>query len=231
MASNWLDLLGTSSADGLMRFLSSPSSTDNFLSWLSSPSAPRPRGISPAKTVAKGPSQQYAAPRGTQPSTPIPAYTGTSGTGVDNSSRAAFITSMMPYAKAAEAQTGIPAAVMIAINLNEQGWQLGAPGNNYFGIKADPGWQGATTGQVGTWEDYGQGRVNTTSSFRAYDNPADSYTDFGNFLNQNPRYGNALEVLRDHQNWQWFVQELHKAGYATDPNWSNKIIDIAQGLM
>lgn len=146
---------------------------------------------------------------------------------IDRSSRDAFIRSMLPYARKAAAKDGIPAEYLIAIPLNEQGWEYEAPGNNYFGIKADPGWTGPTTGPVATWEDYGEGRVDTMGTFRAYPSPAESFEDFGNFLRENSRYAHALDVLRDTRNGAAFIREVHAAGYATDPEWSMKIISRA----
>lgn len=149
---------------------------------------------------------------------------------IDHSSREAFIASMMPFALLAEARTGIPAEIMLAINLNEQGWQHPAPGNNYFGIKAGPGWTGPTTGPVATWEDYGDGRVNTAGVFRAYPSPAESYEDFANFLRENSRYAGALKVLEETGDGEAFIRAVHAAGYATDPMWADKIISIARLL-
>lgn len=150
---------------------------------------------------------------------PMPAGPGDDG--LDRSSREAFVASILPMAREAERRTGIPAALMVAINLNEQGWQKPAPGNNYFGIK------GRGTGPVATWEDYGNGPVQTTAEFRSYASPVDSYADFGDFLAQNPRYAKALEVLKAGDP-VGFIKAVHAAGYATDPAWSDKILSIAK---
>ena len=157
-------------------------------------------------------------------------YSGPSGGPVAHSSREAFIASMLPYAKQAEAETGIPAEVMMAINLNEQGWQYDAPGQNYFGIKGSNPRTGANTGPVNTWEDYGNGRQNIQDTFRAYDSPAESYADFGQFLKDNSRYQPALQRFQQTGDAQQLVRDIHAAGYATDPDWSSKIISIANGI-
>lgn len=149
---------------------------------------------------------------------------------IDRSSRDAFIRSMRPYALEAERRTGIPADIMIAINLNEQGWQHEPPGNAYFGIKGSNPRTGKNTGPVATWEDYGQGRVNIQDTFRAYDSPAESYEDFGNFLRDNSRYANALRVLKETGDGAAFLREVHRAGYATDPLWSDKVLRIANDV-
>ena len=146
---------------------------------------------------------------------------------LDHSSQTAFIQSVLPYALQAQAQTGIPADMMVAINLNEQGWQYSAPGNNYFGIKVGIGWTGATTGAVGTWEDYGNGPVQITDTFRAYNSPADSYVDFINFLNSNSRYAPAMAAFAQTGDAVAWIHGIKDAGYATDPAWPDKIIALA----
>lgn len=164
------------------------------------------------------------------------AYTGDAPSGemrygaIDHSSRDAFVRSMAPYAVEAEKATGIPAAIMLAINLNEQGWQHPAPGNNYFGIKGSNPRTGANTGPVSTWENYGNGRVNIQDTFRAYGSPAESYADFAQFLKDNPRYQGALQILQRTGDPAAFIKAVHQAGYATDPAWSDKILSIAQGV-
>ncbi len=185
------------------------------------PEPERPRPAAPAATPAPPRAEAHPTPRPEAAAAPGP---------IDHSSRDAFVRSMLPYAKQAEASTGIPAEIMIAINLNEQGWQTPAPGNNLFGIKGVNPRTGASTGPVATWEDYGNGRVNIKDTFRAYSSPAESYEDFGNFLRDNPRYHKALEVLRRTGDGAAFIKEVHRAGYATDPQWSNKILNIARTI-
>ncbi|MCC6191372.1 MAG: glucosaminidase domain-containing protein [Anaerolineales bacterium] len=177
---------------------------------LGPPSAPTPAPM-PASVPAAAPSSVAPGP-------------------VDRSSREAFIRSIRPYAEEAQRRTGIPADIMIAINLNEQGWQHEAPGGNLFGIKGSNPRTGANTGPVATWEDYGQGRVNIQDTFRAYDSPAESYEDFGNFLWDNARYANALKVLKETGDGAAFLREVHRAGYATDPLWSDKVLRIANDV-
>ena len=61
------------------------------------------------------------------------------------------------------------------------------------------------------------------ASFRAYDSYADSFNDYVGFLRTNSRYSSALQHQGDDE---LFIEDLHKAGYATDPNYANKIINI-----
>ena len=149
---------------------------------------------------------------------------------IDRSSPTAFLGSFRPAAEAALRAKGLPtslAPILAAIPMNEQGYQKPAPGHNYFGIKGSNPRTGANTGPVGTWEDYGGGRTNIQDTFRAYNSPAESVEDFIQFLEDNPRYGGAVKIARETGDPEQFIRAVHRAGYATDPIWSDKILKIA----
>ena len=57
--------------------------------------------------------------------------------------------------------------------------------------------------------------------FRVYDSIKDSVNDYINFLSSNDRYQDALDKS---SNVEQFLHGLQKAGYATDPQYANKII-------
>jgi hypothetical protein len=143
---------------------------------------------------------------------------------VDASSPAAFVRSVRPYAERVERETGVPAAIMIAMAVNETGYGKFAAGNNFFGIKADRGWRGSTTGDVRTWEVVDGQRVDITDVFRAYPDPADSFRDFAAFLRENSRYRECWECTGDPRR---FIEAIWAAGYATDPDYPAKIMAIA----
>lgn len=143
---------------------------------------------------------------------------------IDKTSPDAFLRTAAPYAQAVEAETGIPAHIMLGIAANETGYGRAVAGNNFFGIKGSNPRTGANTGQVGTWEVVNGQRVNTQDTFRAYDDPADSFRDFAEFLASNARYKDALTKTQDPEA---FIRAVHQAGYATDPNWSNQVLSIA----
>ena len=69
--------------------------------------------------------------------------------------------------------------------------------------------------------------VNIQDNFRAYTDPADSFRDFATFLQENPRYAEALKHTDDPAR---LIREVHKAGYATDPAWADKILKIANSI-
>jgi len=148
---------------------------------------------------------------------------------MDFSSPDRFISSLYPYAKEVEQQTGIDARLMLAQSALETGWgqhQItqpdGSPSHNLFGIKAQSGWQGAQA-EITTTE-YRQGvALKERASFRAYDSYKDSFQDYADFLKSNGRYENALEHSNDPKS---FALALQNSGYATDPNYANKISRI-----
>lgn len=141
----------------------------------------------------------------------------------------AFVNAILPHAQAAAKKLGIPAKVLVAQSALETGWGKHLPVNasgqasfNFFGIKADPSWQGAKQ-SVNTLEFEGGAMVQRKAAFRAYDSVGASFNDFVQFLQENPRYSQALA---DKNNPEKFARALQKAGYATDPQYADKLIAI-----
>lgn len=140
----------------------------------------------------------------------------------------AFVSHMKPYAQQAARALGTDPALLIAQAALETGWgkkvisnTLGSS-NNLFNIKADPRWQGQKVATK-TLEFHDGIAVQEQAAFRSYDSYQHSFDDFVNFLQHNPRYSKALT----HSNQpQQFIREIHQAGYATDPNYSNKVLAV-----
>ncbi len=88
--------------------------------------------------------------------------------------------------------------------------------------KSDRSWQGDKASKV-TLE-FEQGvPVKKQASFRSYQSIKDSVNDFVDFLNENPRYQEALNNTAEPAA---FLDSLQKAGYATDPNYADKIKQV-----
>jgi len=145
---------------------------------------------------------------------------------LDFTSPEKFIESLYPYAKSVERETGIDARLMLAQSALETGWgqhQInkgdGTPSFNLFGIKAQQGWDGDAA-EILTTEYRGGLAMKERASFRAYDSYSDSFKDYANFLKSNDRYQNALEHT---DNPKEFAYALQDSGYATDPDYANKI--------
>ncbi|MDH5392558.1 MAG: flagellar assembly peptidoglycan hydrolase FlgJ [Gammaproteobacteria bacterium] len=142
-----------------------------------------------------------------------------------------FIRDSWPHAQRAGEALGVDPRVILAQSALETGWgkkvHFNAEGENsycLFGIKAGNNWQGKSV-SFNTLE-FRSGSMNReTASFRAYDSLSESYQDYVKFLNHNPRYQNVLNADSSKE----YALELQKAGYATDPNYSNKIERIRQG--
>ena len=139
-----------------------------------------------------------------------------------------FVNHMKPYAQQAARALGTDPSLLIAQAALETGWgkkvisnALGSS-NNLFNIKADPRWQGQKVATK-TLEFHDGIAVQEQAAFRSYDSYQQSFDDFVNFLQHNPRYSKALT----HSNQpQQFIREIHQAGYATDPNYSNKVLAV-----
>lgn len=137
-----------------------------------------------------------------------------------------FIARHDEAAREVQAQTGIPAAFMLAQAALETGWGRkdirmadGAPSHNLFGIKATPGWTGPVA-EVTTTEYVNGKAVKGKARFRAYANSQEAFADYARLMKNSPRYE---RVLAQADTAQGFAQGLQKAGYATDPQYAEKL--------
>jgi len=64
------------------------------------------------------------------------------------------------------------------------------------------------------------------AKFRVYQDVQESLQDYVDFIRQQPRYQEALSVSHDTAN---YFQQLQAAGYATDPNYAQKILQVMNG--
>jgi flagellar protein FlgJ len=138
-----------------------------------------------------------------------------------------FLAWLKPHALRLQQEFGIPAAVIAAQAALETGWGKSAVGNNLFGIK----WTGeGPSVDAKTTEYIGGEKKTVVAKFRAYASPYESLRDHSEFLLENPRYGQALAVADDPEQ---FAEELQRAGYATDPKYAAKLKSImrSHGLL
>jgi peptidoglycan hydrolase FlgJ len=140
-----------------------------------------------------------------------------------------FIRQLRPYAEQAAKELGVEPRVLLAQAALETGWgrsliknSNGSNSFNLFNIKADKSWQGKQA-QVSTLE-FEQGIAKKVNAgFRSYASFQESFQDYVGFIKTNPRYGDALKQAG---NGERYLHELQRAGYATDPNYANKIMGI-----
>ena len=113
----------------------------------------------------------------------------------------------------------IPASITLAQGILESGAgrsELATKGNNHFGIKCHD-WTGAKVYH----NDDRHGEC-----FRAYTSAFESYEDHSRFLAGGQRYSRLFRLKQtDYRGW---ANGLKAAGYATDPKYPQRLIDIIQ---
>lgn len=143
-----------------------------------------------------------------------------------NTPQEQFISSIADAAVESADRTGVPASVTIAQAILESYWgssRLAREANNYFGIKAQT--RGGSAGSIwfDVWEVIGGRNVVQSQAFRAYNTIAESFVDHGLFFVENPRYAGAIAARDDPRS---FARAINRAGYATDPSYSSKLIGL-----
>jgi len=207
----------------------------DLLSQQLNKSAPTGEKPAPVPNVPAG--RQLAPKPGDQTTTakPVaaPGLQTTLQEPVFNSARE-FVDYMRPLAERAASQLGTDPDVLIAQAALETGWGKrlirSADGNNsynLFGIKSDNRWSGPAT-QVASME-YSNGQVGRrVSAFRVYDSYQQSFDDYVDFVKNNPQYRAAAENNGDART---YIEGLRKAGYATDPHYAEKVLDIVDRIV
>ena len=121
-------------------------------------------------------------------------------------------------------RTGIPASIKLAQGILESKAgtsPLARRSNNHFGIKCGAQWRGET---YYSWDDEPQ-----KSCFRVYARVEDGYMAHSNFLRSPEkfeRYGFLFELHPF--NYRAWAHGLKAAGYATDPNYAHRLIEIIE---
>jgi len=139
-----------------------------------------------------------------------------------------FVAELLPHARKIAQETGIPERLMIAQAALETGWgkhqirdRNHAPSFNLFGIKAGSSWLGRVV-EVMTTE-YIDGRPQKLrEKFRAYASYEEAFRDYANLLQNHSRYAPVVKS-RSATAFAWGLQQ---AGYATDPHYARKLINI-----
>jgi len=114
----------------------------------------------------------------------------------------------------------IPASITLAQGMLESGngnSTLASKSNNHFGVKCHQGWSG---GKV-YHDDDKKGEC-----FRKYKYVHTSYKDHSLFLTQRSRYDFLFDYTEnDYRSW---ARGLKQAGYATDPKYPQKLIELIE---
>lgn len=113
----------------------------------------------------------------------------------------------------------IPASIILAQGILESGFgnsTLAKRANNHFGIKCHD-WKGRKFYQDDDEKD---------ECFRKYADASQSFQDHSEFLTSRSRYASLFELkITDYKGW---AKGLKKAGYATNPKYANRLIDIIE---
>lgn len=114
----------------------------------------------------------------------------------------------------------IPASITLAQGMLESGngnSTLASKSNNHFGVKCHQGWSGAKVYH----DDDKKGEC-----FRKYKYVHTSYKDHSLFLTQRSRYDFLFDYREnDYRKW---AKGLKQAGYATDPKYPQKLIELIE---
>lgn len=139
-----------------------------------------------------------------------------------------FVENIYPHALKAAEKLAVDPETLIAQAALETGWGKyvldsadGESSNNVFNIKTNQDWQGSSV-SVSALE-YKDGlAVKENSRFKKYESIQDSFDDYAKLISQNPRYQEAASES-DPKN---YLRGLQSAGYATDPDYAEKIMTL-----
>ena len=187
---------------------------------------------------------QVPAPPATAPRIPsissVPAPTADAAADADAGAGAAapvsapanpgeFVSEVFPAIQRAAQALGVSPFAMLAQAALETNWGKriprsadGTPSRNLFGIKADDKWNGARVA-ADTVEFSGGIASLRRTAFRAYGSVEESVHDFARLLGSSPRYRDAVAGGADVRT---YVEAIGKSGYATDPQYANKLKGI-----
>ncbi len=159
-----------------------------------------------------------------------------------------FVQTLWPLAEKTARKLGVSAEIILSQAALETGWGKHIIASdqqssfNLFNIKAGRNWQGKWMDKLSI--EYAHGKpIQQKSSFRAYDSFEQSFNDYADFILNSPRYQKALGMerslhdvsldkpARDNRGFdndlnRSYIKSLHKAGYATDPEYSEKVMKV-----
>lgn len=173
-----------------------------------------------------GTATSTATPVTSEISTPVAGNISTAGLSIY---QATWLKTAVADAKIATIGTGVLPSITVAQAILESGWGqsilTSAPYYNLFGIKQGTGWQGAIVNMKTS--EYVNGKwVTISAPFRAYSSQMASFQDHTKFLLTNSRYaGNGVINAKNYVN---MANGLQAAGYATDPTYANRLINLVE---
>lgn len=141
-------------------------------------------------------------------------------------SREEFIELLKPYALEAQQTHNVRPSLLIAQAALESNWgnsALSQETNNYFGIKNPKGVQYATK----EYEEDEWTEVN--ASFKEYDSLESSVQDYASLVKNGTSWdADFYQEVNQAADYKEAAVAIQEAGYATDPNYSEKVIQIIE---
>jgi flagellar protein FlgJ len=147
---------------------------------------------------------------------------------------AEFVDQVMPAIRRAATALDVNPLGLLAQAALETGWGQrmartadGSSSFNLFGVKAGDEWKGARV--VADTVEFGNGVATPRrTAFRAYGSIEESVNDFANLLKKSARYRDAIAAGGD---VHAYIDRMGKSGYATDPEYANKLNQILNSGM
>lgn len=143
-----------------------------------------------------------------------------------------FVKSAWPYAEHAASVLGLDPKILLAQAALETGWgqyvakdRDGSSSNNLFNIKSSAAADKDSV-QIETTEYIADTAIKVNASFKKYSSIENSFNDYISLIKNNNRYEGALA---NGANPERYIDELYRAGYATDPRYASKILAIYHG--
>lgn len=143
-----------------------------------------------------------------------------------------FIDELLPVVEKALENSPLNPVAVLAQAALETGWgqkvihdRTGAPSFNLFGVKASD-WDGPSAPIMSVEHEFDQ-MVPRRSEFRVYEDWQQSVKDYVKFLSGDERYQPVLEAGSDAQT---FARQLQRSGYATDPDYADKLMDVMKTI-
>lgn len=140
--------------------------------------------------------------------------------GAGKNPRLAYIDRYFSLAVLEMQRTGVPASITLAQAMLESGSgqsPLATVANNHFGLKCHSDWQG---------EKFFYDDETPDECFRVYATVEDSYRAHSDFLRGRERYQFLFEL--DPSDYKGWAKGLRRAGYATDPGYATKLINLIE---
>jgi len=143
-----------------------------------------------------------------------------------------FVSRMAGAANHAARESGVPARLILGQAALESGWGRreilhpdGRTSHNVFGIKAGAGWKGDVV-EVTTTEYVDGVARKMVQPFRSYGSYREAFADYARLIGDSPRYERVVQARNEVE----AARRIQQAGYATDPRYADKLIQVMSQL-